>query len=226
MKDNFQQNTDRKISITAGLSFLSMAILAGFGYGYGFSAIYVKGNPAKTIQALQSHVSLFRMVLMSFILILLLDVFIAWALYLFFDKTNKNLSLLAAWLRLVYAAMLGVAIEHLSNIAMATNGNNTEIYSHFDSFLHTWSWGLIIFGCHLLVVGLLILKTNAIPAWIGMLMLFAGLCYCAINAANVLLPDFALYKDDADTILALPMAAGEIVFALWLLFKGEKKIIT
>ena len=61
-----------------------------------------------------------------------------------------------------------------------------------------------------------------IPKFIGALAILAGLAYLFTNSANLLLPDYYLYKAKIEMILGLPMALGELAFAVWLIAKGGK----
>lgn len=51
-----------------------------------------------------------------------LDIIVAWALYVFLKPINKSLSMLTAWLRIVYATILGSVLIHLINVLQIVNG--------------------------------------------------------------------------------------------------------
>ncbi|WP_158856761.1 DUF4386 domain-containing protein [Lunatibacter salilacus] len=222
-------NIQRNMALVAGFSLIAMALLAAFGYGYGFSTVYVVGNPAETLNNLNQSSFLIRLVILSFTAILILDVVIGWALYYFFKTVNEPIALLSAWLRLTGAAFLGIALMNLSAVLQLMNNfpkNQELIMNGFRTFLDVWSLGLIVFAFHLFAVAWLMAKVDTIPKVLSLLALFAAFCYLITNSAHLLLPDYEIYKGTVDLILGAPMAIGELGLAVWLIFKGGKKTAT
>lgn len=215
----------RKMALTGGASLIAMAVLAGIGYGYGFMNIYVAGNTTATLQNLNNAPQMLQLVIFSFVLILVLDVVVAWALFHFFKQGNPKLSLLSAWLRVIYTGWLGVAVLKLfSAMTLADSAipDGAAIMDSLQLFLDIWSWGLILFGLHLLVLGYIVLRSGYIPKFIGWLTLFAALSYLFNNLANLVVLHYEQYKGTVEAVLGLPMALGELVLAVWLLVKGGK----
>lgn len=213
------------MALIAGWSLLAMAIIAGFAYGFAFQNIYVANDATTTISNLVHSESLFRMLIFSFAVILMLDLIVAWALYFFFQRINESLSLLTAWLRVVYAALLGIALLPLITVLQLSENvpqNEVLIMDGFKGFLDMWSLGLLVFGVYMLKLGYLVLKSGFIPKVFGSLVLLAGVCYLFSNMANLLMPNYDDYKGTVDMVLGLPMAAGELGIAFWLLLKGGK----
>lgn len=85
--------------------------------------------------------------------------------------------------------------------------------------------GLIVFGLHLLVLGLLAIKARGIPKWVGMLLLIASAGYLVTHTLGLLGPGVEDIRGVMDQILTVPMAVGELAFALWLLLQGGRKPI-
>lgn len=213
------------MALVTGYSLVAMAILAGWGYGYAFNSIYVANDSAMTLTNLNHSTALFRWFILSFIGVLLLDVVVSWSLYLFFKPVHASLSLLSAWMRLVYAALLGVAILNLMMVLpLLTNvpQNDVLIMNSIKSFMAMWSLGLIVFGAHLFVLGYLVLKSGFIPKFFGGLLLLAAACYFGSNIANLLMSNYEQYKKTVDMIIGLPLAVSELGLAVWLLLKGGK----
>ncbi len=221
--DTKMQQTTPTMALVAGFSLIAMALIAGFAYGYGFENIYVANDGPATARNLHESPALFRWVLFSFVMILILDVVVAWALYLFFKQVHESLSLLSAWLRLVYAALLGIALLNLVGILPEVTGPSQSAsltMTSFRAFLAMWSLGLIVFGGHLFLVGYLMLKSGFISKTLGILMLVASVCYFFANVAQLLLPNYEHYKATVDAVLSMPMALGELGLAGWLVWKG------
>lgn len=224
--------SQRTAALIAGASLLAMAAIAGFGYGYAFQHLYVANDVATTVKNFTASPILARGFIASFVAILILDVVVAWALYLFFEPIHKRWSLLATLLRIVYAPLLGIA---LLPVMFALNLlRHSDFLNHLQydnlvmenirTFMDVWSMGLIVFGCHLGVVGYLMLRPLAkIPKILGTLMLLAAVCYIATNTAHLLMPNYELYQARIDEVLSLPMALGELGLAVWLLAKGGKE---
>ena len=150
----------RKSALVAGIALLVMAVAAGFTYGYIHNTLVVPGNSEATLNNLESHQFLFTLEILGWIFILLCDVVVAWALYVFFRNENRRLSLFTAATRIIYSAILGAAIYYLIQV------NGTEsvniVMSYLHNFENTWSLGLIIFGFHLFLLGALVLKSKRI----------------------------------------------------------------
>lgn len=205
---------DQKIiSRVAGFSILAMAAVAGFGYGYAFKNLYM----AAGLRHLNNENRLLTSVILSFTLIAILDIIVTWALYALFKKVSASLSLITALLRLIYTLILGKAI--LSLCPLNAMQNEELLMEKMTLFLNTWSCGLIIFGAHLFLLGIMLKR----PKILVYLACAAGACYMLTNVAQQLWPSYEQYKDKIDMILALPMALGELALAVWLICNSWKK---
>jgi hypothetical protein len=226
LKGSIMNSTNRKIALITGISILVMAVIAGFAYSFALKKIYTLNDAFTTLSNLKDSILLFRVMIFSYVVILILDVLVAWGLYVFFKEENEPMSLLSSWFRLIYAAVLGVSLSGLSSVLPLSNGvlqDGSSVMISFQAFLDVWSWGLIIFGCHLFVLGLVVFRAVSVPKVFGILILIASVCYIVTNIFNQIVPNYSQYKDAVDMILGLPMAFGELGLAIWLLFKGGKK---
>jgi hypothetical protein len=75
-------------------------------------------------------------------------------------------------------------------------------------------WGLF-FGLHLLVFGYLVYRSGYFPKFLGILLLIVSLCYLTQSFGNMLFPQYKALFTSIGSLAFL-----EIVFPLWLLFKG------
>ncbi len=221
--------TERKSALIAGIALIIMAVVAGFTYGYLHNTLIVEGDSETTLSNLTSNRLLFQTEIFGWFFILILDVIVAWALYVFFRNENKRLSLLTAALRIVFVIIFGAAIFNLLPILKIINGNVTEaqlageqILKSVESFETIWFFALIIFGFHLLALGILTLQSKNIHNFWGILLVFAAVCYTVIHSAKFLLPQFENQTATAEMVLSLPMAFGEVGFAIWLIICGGK----
>lgn len=224
----------RQAAIVAGTAILTMAIVAGFSYGFVLKGLVVQGDANATANNILASEPLFRSGVFGFLIVLICDVLAAWALFIFLNPANKSISLLAAWLRLVYTAMLGIAVLNYAIVLQLFSGADylrvfeegqlkTLALLFVNGFDGIWSIGLVVFGCHLFVLGYLVVRSGYIPKLIGVLLMVAAACYLGSNSANLLLTNYDRYKQTIESFLSVPMIVGELGFGLWLLFKGGKE---
>lgn len=64
-------------------------------------------NPLLILESIATHQSIFQISILADVLMLVLDVFLAWAIYRIFRTCNASLAMLAAAFRLVHAAIYG-----------------------------------------------------------------------------------------------------------------------
>jgi len=223
----------RKSALIAGIALIIMALAAAFSYGFAHASLVITGDADSTLRNLISHNSLFKAEILGWIIILVCDIIVAWSCYVFLKPINQNLSLLGAWLRLAYSAILGTAIMNLLWVQLLSTGSDEfssftstqlgeQVMLHFGAFEATWSVGLIIFGGHLLILGLLTYKSNRVPKWISILLLIASLGYVLIHLFNLFFENYKGVSEILDVVFTLPMTAGELGFGLWMLFRGGK----
>ena len=94
----------------AGISLLLMAIIAPIANFSILQGLVAPDDAAKTVSNITENIGTFRIAIVLFLIVALLDILIAWSLYIFLRQQNKSLSLLTAWLRIIYASILCVVI--------------------------------------------------------------------------------------------------------------------
>jgi hypothetical protein len=224
------QNKERKQGITAGISLVIMAIVAGFSYGYAHSDL-VAESAEITMQNLLAQKLLFYAELGGWSIIFITDLIVAIALYFYFRSTSKPIAGITALIRIVYSLMLGVAILQLFKIIPSLASNNSvaasviasEILLHIQRFEKLWSTGLIIFGFHLIGLGYLALKSKLVHRLLTYLLFLGGASYVFIHLSRQLSLFHSHIINSAENILAAPMALAEILLAFWLIYSGSRK---
>ena len=220
MKNLIEDTSPRSVAIVAGLSIVLMAIAAGFSAGYVADALIVPGNAAATASNIGASETLFRYGILGWLVILILDVVVAWALYVFLKPVNASLSLLTAWLRLAYASLLGIGILNFMIVLLLQGGNVASVFEpqqldslvllFVNAFDAMWSTiGLVVFGCHLLLLGWLVFRSGYVPKVIGFLLIVASCGYLAVNLGNLLLPEQQAFMATVERIFMTPMVVGE-----------------
>ncbi len=223
----------RKSALTAGISLIIMALAAFFSYGFVHESLVVQGDASATFNNITSSNMLFKAEIFGWVIILITDIVVAWAFYIFLEPINKSLSLLGAWLRLTYAAILGMAILNLIFVLLLSKGTDylslfkidqlqALMMLFFDAFESIWSIGLIIFGGHLMIVGYLAFKSDSIPKVIGILLLLASIGYIVIHLCKTFLPQYDGVISILNIVFIVPMIVGELGFGIWLLLRGGK----
>jgi Domain of unknown function (DUF4386) len=120
----------RKASITAGVGLLLLSVLSGFGNFVAVVGLVTRGNAAQTAKHIAGSEGLFRFGIVSLLLVIALDVVVALALYRVFSPVSKNISMLAAVLRLVYAGVFMVAIGQLLGVLrLLSNDGYLSVFS-------------------------------------------------------------------------------------------------
>lgn len=218
----------------AGFGLLLMAILAMFSNFTVLEGLIVPDDAATTANNIITNEMLFRSGFLCFVLVLILDVLVTWALYVLLKPVNKNLAMLAALFRLVYTAVFGMALHHFLNVLQLLNGAeyltvftteqlHVQAMLLIDAFDNGWLIGLVFFGLHLLVVGYLIIKSRGyLPKLIGIFLVLSAAGYLTDSIAQFLLPNYSDYQTVFLLIVAIPGVVGELSLAFWLLIKGVK----
>jgi hypothetical protein len=217
----------------AGFALLLMFLLAIFANFFVIKGLIVPGDAATTANNIIAKEMLFRCGIISFIIVLILDVLVAWALYVLLIPVNKNLALLAAWLRLVYTTIFGIAICNFLSVLRLLSGAeylkvfekdqlNAQVMLLIDAFNNGWLIGLVFFGLHLSVIGYLIFKSGYMPRILGVMLIISAIGYLIDSFAHFLLSNYTNYESIFLLIVAVPGVIAELSLCLWLLFKGVR----
>jgi hypothetical protein len=234
MTDRHAEVAPRQAARIAGFGYLAIFVLAIFANFFVRERLIEPGDAAATASNIIGSQALFRLGLVSFLVVFALDVAIAWALYVFFRPVNRDLSLLTAWFRLVYTTLLGVAVIFLFLAlrlvsgagyltALAAGQRDAHLLLYLEGFNSAWLIGLGVFGVHLALLGWLVLRSGFIPKVLGVLLLLAGAGYVIDTLANALLASYDDYATLFLLIAAVPSVIGELTFAIWLLLRGGKQ---
>ena len=177
-------SSPRAASLVAGMSLALMTVIAPFG-------LLIALPDGKTDVAAGAVLA-----------IATLDVVAAVALAIVLMPAGPLLAGLTAGLRITYAAVFAVAGAFL--FAPAER-------SRFESI---WDAGLLIFGVHLVVVGLAIWRIDTIPTWLGALVGIAGVGYITDT--------FLALASGTSFSLAAFTFVGEVTLLVWLLIRGGR----
>jgi hypothetical protein len=215
------------------------ARVAGFAYLFSLAIevvsefrikpqLIVAGNPAETARNILAHEQLFGLGIACDLIYAAGTVVLLTALYVILRPVNRNLALLAAFWRLVYAAMwVVIALNFLIALRLLTGADYLRVFGAEQvqalARLHmsgsdAYYVGLLFYGLASTVCGYLWFKSRYIPrglaAWGVISSAWCALC----TFVFIISPSFS-------TVVNLwwfdsPMGIFEIATSFWLLFKG------
>ncbi len=225
-KKHYSEISRGNAAIIGGLALLIMAIIAPIADMSIFRKLIIDNNATETISNIIASETSFRIGIILFVIVLLLDIIVAWALYVFLKPISKSLSLLAAWLRIVYSAILGVAIIYFINVLQFINSPNylsafqddqlsAMVMISLKNFRSAWEFGLIIFGFHLILLGYLAFKAGYMKKILGVLIVIAGFGYIIDGFGRLTSPDYNI-------TVGMFTFIGEVILLFWLIIKGRK----
>jgi hypothetical protein len=237
MKPNQTMNPIKKTARTANKHHRQIALIAGFSLlllvvsfmlteMVAMADIIVDGDAAATLNNILTNQDRFRIGIVTHLTVVILDLVVAWALYVFLKPSNESLSLLAAWSRLVYATIYGVALVNLYSVfqllgnagyltVFKTSEIEAQVMLSLNAFQDTWDVGFIFFGIHLTLLGVVAYRSGFVTKVIGILLLVAGVSYLIDYFSLILSPNLGLG-------LSSIFGWGELIFMFWLLIRGGK----
>lgn len=196
----------RKLSVIAGISYFIIFFAAIFANFFVLESI-----SKAPLVAIQENDLMVRFGIMAFILTVVFDVVVAWALYELYK--NHVLSSLSTLFRMMHAAVMGVAIYAL--VLSLKSNNEADILFQVSTFNTIWLIGLFFFGIHLILLSRILKK----PKFIAWFLIIAGIMYIVDTSAHFLLANYDSYSNIFLMLVAIPSIIGEMSFAVWLLRK-------
>lgn len=221
------ETTPRRAGIIAGIGYLMLFVFAIFGNFLVLESLIVPDDAAATVANLAESGTTFRFGILAFLVIFLVDVVVAWALYVLLSPYAQRLSLAMAWMRIVYTVMLGVGIVFLMAASGLVQGATTDVDQvalMLDGFDYSWMIGLAAFGLHLGLLGYILIRTRVAPRLLGVLVVVAGIAYVADTTFFTVLSDYESYADAFLIMVAVPSVIAELGLAIWLLARAGKEL--
>lgn len=218
--------SQRGVALTAGFGLLVMAVLAPFAYFGVLKTLVVPADATATVNNIIASDGLFRVAIAAFLIVIILDIVVAWALYVQLKPVNRDLSMLVAWLRLAFAAVFAYALANLLDVAQLL-GNadylatlspqqlDALVMSSVASFDNGWDIALALFGLHLVGLGVLLFRSAWFPRFIGVLVVIAGGGYLFETFGKILVPDYSL-------TVSVVTFVGEALLIVWLFWRAIK----
>ena len=219
----------REAALIAGVAYL-VIFLVGFG-NLRRERLIVRGDAAATARNIASSESRFRVGIITWMVALAADMVVAWALYVFLAPVSESLSLLTAWARLLYVAVAAIAVVNLLSVLDVLSGSHDSEASQPDQinvqamrFLRSYDYGFnvgfVFFGLHILGLGYLIVRSDYVPAVLGVLLIVASVGYFIDSFASFLSSEYANNEAVFFVFVAVPAIIAELSLTVWLLIWG------
>lgn len=211
----------RTAALITGVAYLLNPVL--FAEAYAMPHL-VASDSAQTVANMAMHPHLFSSAILCYFGGALMDLVIAWSLYLLLAPVHRAIALLGSLLQVGFAV---VWLAALSNLGLLYRLVCIPAYSRQISaaelpvravelvggFRSGWGLGLILFGLHLAVTGWLLARSSYLPRWMGWLLFADGLVWVADSLCVYVSPDA--------TIGWLKVCfVAEWIFMIWLLGWG------
>lgn len=212
-----------------GILYLFIIVAALFGEVFVRGRLIVSGDADATASNILGSETLFRVGLAGEMLTCACDVALAMILYVLLKPVSRNLALLAAFFRVTFVAIYGVAkLFEIAALVLLGDADYLKAFepqqlhalAYVSLRVHSLGYGasLLFFGFCCVLFGDLIRRSGYLPRIIGVLLVIGGLGYIAFSLAQMLAPAFAarfLFP-----WLMLPAVPAELGLCLWLIVKG------
>ena len=216
----------RKHALAAGLGLLLMAVLAPIAQFGILKTLIVPSDSAITVANIAASIGSFWAAVAAFFAIAILDVVVAWGLFGLLRSADERLARIVAGLRIVYAVGFGIALLSLFHVAQLVSGASPvelqstqlrdNVASSLASFDRTWDLALVIFGLHLVGLGVLVAKFGA-PRLLALLVVVSGIGYLIDSMGRLFVPGYTLS-------LSVFTFIGEALLIVWLLWIAAKGV--
>jgi hypothetical protein len=224
-----EMNSPKRTARIAGFLYVLMIPLGLLGIMYVPTVLVVVGDAVTTTKNIMANIGLFRLSIVTALIVQVTHIFIVLLLYKLLKPVNKNLASL-----MVIFMLVGIPITMLNELnhfavllllsgadylKVFTAGQLQALVLMFHD-LHEYvpnSIASIFWGLWLFPMGYLVFKSGFISKIPGVLLIIAGSGYLIDTFARILSPNYG-----ATIIATFFMFAmfGEVVFPIWLLIKG------
>ncbi len=214
---------------SCGILYLYIFVAGSFAELFVRSKLVVSRDAAATAANIMASESLFRFGFSGELLHLACDVAVAMLLYALLRPVDRNIALLAAFMRLACDIILATAsLSHFA--ALHLLGGSEYLKAFQPDQLHSlallamklhgdgYAISLMFFGFACISLGYLIFRSGYLPRTIGVLLAVAGPCYLINSFAHFLFPATGAALFNAGILL--PCFVAELSLTLWLLVKG------
>jgi len=209
----------RTAALAAAIGLLLMAILAPFAQFGVLGQLVVPADAATTTRNIAASPGLFLAGVAAFMVVAILDVVVAWAMYGLLRGVDRRLARFMGLSRGLYAVVFAYAILSLAQVAQLVGGSSTadlassavqsQVASLAASFGSRWDIALVVFAGHLIGLGTLLLRSVDFPRFLSALVFVAAAGYLADALGRLFVPGYTL-------TVSMFTFIGEALLIVWL----------
>ncbi len=207
-----------------GLGYLIIFISGFFANFYTLESMVVDGHALLTAVNIINRFPQFQMGLIAFSIMVIVDIILAFPLYRLLKSESERLAITSSILRLINGAIFAIALFSLFEIASLAKNSPQDLTDQVEGLLTqfnmVWNIGLLFFGAHLLLLGLLIFRSASFPQIIGVLLQVAGIAYLMDSGAQLFLSNYKNYQSLFEMLVISGGVIGEFSLTLFLLIRG------
>lgn len=226
--------SNKQLARIAGFFYLLVIVCGLFSEVFVRQALRVGDNALATALNIGDAEMLFRWGISADLVNLVFGLPCVLIVYSLFKSVNKLLATLALLFVVIQTAIIATnLLNQISPLLYMSNDSYLNTFSQeqlaalslhaLDLQAQGYGIALVFFGFYCLIIGYLIMVSNLIPRFLGVLYTIAGLCYL-INTFTMLLSKG--FANPLFVYLAVPIFIGELGLALWLLIAGVREETT
>ncbi len=221
---------NKQLAKVAGLLYLGNILTGVFSQLIVRSSLIVPGDAAATAAKITGSEFLFRLGVLSDMVMMVLFLLFPYCLFLLLKSVRKDLALLMMFFVAIGVAILSINMVNSfapllllggADYLQAFSADQLKAMALLFMSLHEFGYVLaaISYGTWLLPLGYLVYKSRIFPSKLGILLMAASLGHLSQLVQVLLAP-----KIEAISYPGLAIATvAEFSFCLWLLIKGAKE---
>lgn len=222
--------SQRRAARVAAVLYVFLTLSAPFGLIYIPNALIVRGDATATADRFRASELLVRLGIGSELFHQAIAIFLVLALYRLFKPVDKWLAVQVVILGALVSVPI-VFLNVLNHVAALTLVSGADFLTVFGKaqlealaylFVRLHEQGIqvaaVFWGLWLFPYGMLVMRSGFAPAWLGVLMIIAGVGYVISSTASLILPQYA----DAVGKVTMILAFGELPFIFWLWIWGTR----
>jgi hypothetical protein len=216
--------TPRRTAQLTGIGYLGIVVSGIFAEFFVRMSLVVPDDPAATASNIVGAPGLFGAGLAADVVMVALDVAVAFGLYKLLRPVNAPLAVAATAFRLVQAVIIGSNLRNTMQawgfaqeaVETGAAGAAEQALRAMETFAVTYDVALIFFGLACLALGRLLAMAREAPTLLAVAIAATGVVYL-VGSVNVVL---ALGLSSLiDPLYGIAILA-EPAFAIWLIVKG------
>ncbi|WP_103070432.1 DUF4386 domain-containing protein [Aquimarina sediminis] len=225
-------NSDKKTARIAGLIFLILIGAGIFAEFFVRQKIFVTGDPAATANNIVNNQSLYRIGIVSDLVMIVAFFFYPLILSKIFRKVSENLTRLMTISIMISVGILCIMTLIMIAPLLLTSGadylggftsEQTNGLTTFFLKLHNNGYYIsqIFYGLYMFPLGYMILKSGLVPKFIGVLLILG----CIVDQIDVIIY-FLLPNTESELLqnITIPADLAEFSMCLWLIIMGVRKV--